>query len=147
MIVRHLTSHDSVQELMARAPIDPAVDVLTRIRSEYREMPGLCLTLGQARRLWALDEGTCSRLLSNLVSEGYLRQSTAGYVQSFVNLAPAVARWLFIRWPVIRRHQTHSSTSIGFAGRFSIAFPILPTRASGSSSAPAAIAARRSTAA
>jgi DNA-binding IclR family transcriptional regulator len=82
MIVRHLTSHDPVQELMARAPIDPAVDVLMRIRSEYREMPGLCLTLGQARRLWALDEGTCNRLLSNLVSEGYLRKSSAGYVRA-----------------------------------------------------------------
>jgi DNA-binding IclR family transcriptional regulator len=82
MIVRHPTSPDPVQELMARTPIDPAVDVLMRIRSEYREMPGLCLTLGQARRLWALDESTCNRLLSNLVSEGYLRKSTAGYVRA-----------------------------------------------------------------
>jgi hypothetical protein len=82
MIVRHPTSHDAVQGLITPAPIDPALDVLMRIRSEYREMPGLCLTLGQARRLWALDESTCNRLLSNLVSEGYLRKSTAGYVRA-----------------------------------------------------------------
>jgi hypothetical protein len=81
MIVRHPTSLDSMHERMPRAALDPAVvDVLTRIRSEYREMPGLCLTLGQARRLWALDEGTCTRLLGRLVSEGYLRKSGAGYV-------------------------------------------------------------------
>jgi hypothetical protein len=83
MIVRHPTSLDSVQERMPRVALDPlAVDVLARIRSEYREMPGLCLTLVQARRLWALDENTCSRVLSNLVSEGYLRMSTSGYVRA-----------------------------------------------------------------
>ena len=82
MIVRHPASVHTAHEFMARATLDPAVDVLTRIRSEYREMPGLCLTLVQARRLWALDETTCDRLLSNLVSEGYLRKSTAGYVRA-----------------------------------------------------------------
>jgi hypothetical protein len=83
MIVRHPTSLDSMQERMPPAALDPAVsDALTRIRSEYREMPGLCLTLVQARRLWALDEGTCNRLLGRLVTEGYLRKSNAGYVRA-----------------------------------------------------------------
>jgi len=83
MIVRHPTSHQSLQEHRTRGAIDAGLlDVLTRIRSEYREMPGLCLTLVQARRLWALDESTCNRLLSNLVSEGYLRKSSAGYVRA-----------------------------------------------------------------
>lgn len=83
MIVRHPTSAGPRQDFVHPAARDVAAsDVLTRIRSEYREMPGLCLTLLQARRLWALDESTCSRLLSNLVSEGYLRQSAAGYVRA-----------------------------------------------------------------
>jgi hypothetical protein len=83
MIVRHPTSAGSRQERMHPAALDGAArDVLVRIRSEYREMPGLCLTLLQARRLWALDESTCSTLLSNLVSEGYLRKSAAGYVKA-----------------------------------------------------------------
>jgi hypothetical protein len=82
MIARHPTSAGSRQELRPAALDGAARDVLVRIRSEYREMPGLCLTLLQARRLWALDEGTCSRVLSNLVSEGYLRQSAAGYVRA-----------------------------------------------------------------
>jgi hypothetical protein len=28
---------------------------LRRIRGEYLEMPGLCLTLAQAQRLWGLE--------------------------------------------------------------------------------------------
>jgi hypothetical protein len=86
MIVRHPTSAGPRQDFVHSAARDVAAsaasDALMRIRSEYREMPGLCLTLLQARRLWALDESTCSRLLSNLVSEGYLRQSAAGYVRA-----------------------------------------------------------------
>ena len=58
------------------------LDVLTRIRNEFREMPGLCLTALQAQRLWCLDETTCSRVLSTLVSEGFLRRSTLGYVKA-----------------------------------------------------------------
>ena len=58
------------------------LEVLTRIRNEFREMPGLCLTTLQAQRLWCLDETTCSRVLSTLVSEGYLRRSTLGYVKA-----------------------------------------------------------------
>ena len=30
-----------------------------RVESEYREMPGLRLTLPQAARLWGLERGTC----------------------------------------------------------------------------------------
>jgi hypothetical protein len=53
-----------------------------RVRNEFREMPGLCLTTLQAQRLWCLDERTCARVLSTLVSEGYLRRSTVGYVKA-----------------------------------------------------------------
>jgi hypothetical protein len=53
-------------------------DVLSRARGEYLEMPGLSLTLEQAQRLWALDRGTCSGVLSNLVRIGFLRQRPDG---------------------------------------------------------------------
>lgn len=43
-----------------------------RIRAEYREMPGLSLTLGQAIRFWNLDRPTCEDLLTRLVDEGFL---------------------------------------------------------------------------
>ncbi len=57
-------------------------DIVARIRNEFREMPGLCLTSVQARRLWCLDEPTCTRVLSTLVAEGYLRRSSIGYIKA-----------------------------------------------------------------
>jgi hypothetical protein len=60
--------------------IDP-VDARERIRSDFQEMPGLCVTLTQAQRLWSLDESTCVVALSALVSEGYLRTAMAGTVR------------------------------------------------------------------
>lgn len=53
-------------------------DLVSRARGEYLEMPGLSLTLEQAQRLWALDRGTCSGVLSNLVRTGFLRQRRDG---------------------------------------------------------------------
>lgn len=46
--------------------------VHARIRAEYREMPGLCLTLSQAARLFDLDLVQCARVLDTLVKEGAL---------------------------------------------------------------------------
>lgn len=45
-------------------------------------MPGLCLTLPQAQRLWGLDVTTCERAIAALVEAGYLRPSTFGYVRA-----------------------------------------------------------------
>jgi hypothetical protein len=56
--------------------------LLMRIRSEYEEMPGLCLTRPQARRLWGLDEAACDAILSALVDAGYLRMSQRGYMRA-----------------------------------------------------------------
>lgn len=49
-----------------------------RIDAEFREMPGMCLTEAQARRLFNLSEPTCSRLLSLLVTRGVLRRTDDG---------------------------------------------------------------------
>jgi hypothetical protein len=46
--------------------------VAERVRGEFREMPGLTLTLAQAGRLWSLDAATCADVLSHLVSTGFL---------------------------------------------------------------------------
>ena len=46
--------------------------VTERVRGEFREMPGLTLTLAQAGRLWSLDTVTCADVLSHLVSTGFL---------------------------------------------------------------------------
>jgi DNA-binding IclR family transcriptional regulator len=53
-------------------------EVLLRIESEYREMPGLSLTVSQAERLWGLDSSTCASALTTLVERRVLRQTTGG---------------------------------------------------------------------
>jgi hypothetical protein len=57
-------------------PID--APLLNRVRGEYKEMPGLSLTFGQACRLWQVDSATCDALLQRLVAEGFLVRSRSG---------------------------------------------------------------------
>jgi hypothetical protein len=56
----------------------PASAIATRIRGEFNEMPGLCLTFKQAQRLWALDGATCARALDDLLAQGFLRRTFDG---------------------------------------------------------------------
>jgi len=53
-------------------------DLLRRAEGEYREMPGLSLTVLQAARLWGLDSRTCAALLTTLTDRQVLRRTTAG---------------------------------------------------------------------
>lgn len=46
-----------------------------RIRAEFLEMPGLCLTIEQAQRLWSLDRATCETLLRSLTDARFLRRT------------------------------------------------------------------------
>ena len=61
--------------------------LLIRIRGEFREMPGLRLTLPQACRLWHLDRATCESALHALVREHFLHQMQDG---------------AYIAWPLSR---------------------------------------------
>jgi hypothetical protein len=47
-------------------------EILRRIRDEFIEMPGLCLTHAQAQRLWGLDAQTCASLMSSLTQDHFL---------------------------------------------------------------------------
>jgi hypothetical protein len=53
-------------------------EVVQRIRGEYLEMPGLRLTLGQARCLWQLDEAICEAVLGALVDAQFLARTRDG---------------------------------------------------------------------
>ena len=53
--------------------------LLSRIRAEYLEMPGLRLTLDQAQRLWGLERAECQHALSALVATRFLHVSTRGF--------------------------------------------------------------------
>lgn len=52
--------------------------LLCRIWHEYVEMPGLRLTLDQARRLWAADAHLCGSALERLVDLRYLVRTPDG---------------------------------------------------------------------
>jgi hypothetical protein len=55
-----------------------------RIRAEYREMPGLRLTLAQAARFWHMEARACESVLMALVAEGTLQRTADG---AFVSAA------------------------------------------------------------
>ena len=50
----------------------PRDRLLNRIRAEFREMPCLRLTFGQAQRLFGMRADVCERVFASLVREGML---------------------------------------------------------------------------
>jgi hypothetical protein len=54
------------------------VNLLTRVRAEFREMPGLRLTLPQAARLWQVEPAVCGEVLQTLVAERFLLRTRSG---------------------------------------------------------------------
>ena len=61
-----------------RSHPDRNAPISERVRGEFREMPGLSLTLAQAGRLWSLDTTTCEEVLSLLVESGFLTRRADG---------------------------------------------------------------------
>ncbi|MGE0703002.1 MAG: hypothetical protein AB7F99_06885 [Vicinamibacterales bacterium] len=62
---------------------DTIREVTQRVVAEYSEMPGLCVTLIQARRLLAVDEHTCAAVFEALVKRGVLKRTAQGrYVRA-----------------------------------------------------------------
>ena len=53
-------------------------ELIVRVRGEYREMPGLSLTVPQAQRLWGLEGATCQTLFERLVETKFLRRTRHG---------------------------------------------------------------------
>jgi hypothetical protein len=69
---------------------DMVKDPALRIRRDFALLPGLALTIPQARRLWALPESVCRQLLDALVAEGFLRvRPDARYVLRDISRATA----------------------------------------------------------
>lgn len=50
-----------------------------RIRSEFREMRGVAITVEQAARLFGIPRQTCARVLSRLTEQGFLRLTRRGH--------------------------------------------------------------------
>lgn len=60
------------------ASFETVEDWARLIRAEYNEMPGLCLTVAQASRLWGLPPERCREVLDALVAVRFLRVSCGG---------------------------------------------------------------------
>ena len=65
--------------------------LLSRIRGEYLEMPGLRLTFAQACRLWDMEATTCRAVLEELTEERFLRRTEDGAYSVFSGIRPAPA--------------------------------------------------------
>ncbi len=52
--------------------------LIRRVRGEYREMPGMRLTIGQAMRLWDLDRQVCEKALNSLIASHFLEVDEHG---------------------------------------------------------------------
>lgn len=63
--------------------------IVWRVRAEYLEMPGLCLTPAQARRLWNLDSDLCQAILNVLVEARFLARTRSGAFVRADNSLPA----------------------------------------------------------
>ena len=50
-------------DLTRRENAEPSDELIRRVRGEFLEMPGLRVTPAEARRLWGLDDASCSALL------------------------------------------------------------------------------------
>ena len=63
---------------------EPLHDLSGRITGEYRELPGLQLTLAQASRLFDTDPVTVEAALDRLVASSFLSHTGAFYVRADV---------------------------------------------------------------
>jgi hypothetical protein len=82
---------DTRNSTVAQESTEPRIPaaLLARIRGEYREMPGLCLTASQAARLWGMAPDLCADVLRALVHEGALiRTRDIHYVAADTARAP-----------------------------------------------------------
>jgi len=57
-------------------------ELYVRIHGEYREMPGLKLTLEQAARLFNVEPSRCAKALHALVTGGVLRTDGRAFLHA-----------------------------------------------------------------
>lgn len=53
--------------------------LVRRIREEFEDLPGMCLTIGQAVRLYSLPTDACERILTELERDGVVALNAAGH--------------------------------------------------------------------
>jgi len=69
----------------------PRRQLVSMIVGTYREMPGLCLGLREAARLFGLRSSTCHVVLDDLAHAGTLRRTTDGqYIAAALEAPPMI---------------------------------------------------------
>ena len=63
---------------MGAPRVETTTALVTRIKAEYLELPGLQLTPWQAQRLWGIDQVQCDAILEALVDAAFLRRTRNG---------------------------------------------------------------------
>ena len=74
-------THTSVPIARPMLVTSGPLDLCASIRREYLEMPGLCLTLEQAEKMWNVDRITCLDALEILIREGFLYRAGTVYLK------------------------------------------------------------------
>ena len=69
------------QETAGRAGV-PDYRLVRRVCQEFREMPGVRLTLQQACRLWSVQNATARQTLEHLVGARVLRRHGVHYLRA-----------------------------------------------------------------
>ena len=65
---------------IAHQSAPPRDHLLCTIASEYREMPGMRLTLAQFGRMWNLDASDCQDIVRELIARGDLSEDDEGRI-------------------------------------------------------------------
>lgn len=74
-----ITTHPARVDVLGLTELEARMHMLlTRIQAEYREMPGLRLTVAQVQRLCGGDGPACAAVLDLLVEERFLIRRTDG---------------------------------------------------------------------
>jgi hypothetical protein len=63
-----------------------------RVTAEFREMPGMRLTLAQAARLFSIDAARCARVLGALVERGVLATDGRAFARADAGARSARSR-------------------------------------------------------
>jgi hypothetical protein len=67
---------------MSRSAPQNERELGVRVGGEYRELPGLQLTVAQASRLWSVDRAAIEQVLNRLVAAAVLRRAGPFYVRA-----------------------------------------------------------------
>lgn len=67
-----MATHMLLRPRTDRRNVEARQQLIRRVRAEFREMPRLRLTAGQAQRLFGLRPDVCDRILGELVNGGRL---------------------------------------------------------------------------